>query len=249
MRHRVAHRKLGRVSEHRLALLRNQATALIRHERITTTLAKAKELRPFVERLITLAKRGIADGAGDEPRAARAPDRGARHGGSQDGRQAVRVDRAALRRAPGRVHGACCGPAAARATTRRWPRSSSSAASTRPTRRPGPPRTPEDRPRKGRPAWAAACAGWPGPPPGRGRGEILTPRASGCGGPFAPRRSRRRRAVRRLHSSRWLRPRRGRPWLPRSPARAGGPGPPRSVRTPCGRTRGRRWPRSVAARR
>ena len=63
MRHRVAHRKLGRVSEHRLALLRNQATALIRHERITTTLAKAKELRPFVERLITIAKRGIADGA------------------------------------------------------------------------------------------------------------------------------------------------------------------------------------------
>ena len=62
MRHRVAHRKLGRVSEHRLALLRNQATALIRHERITTTLAKAKELRPFVERLITIAKRGIADG-------------------------------------------------------------------------------------------------------------------------------------------------------------------------------------------
>ena len=63
MRHRVAHRKLGRVSEHRLALLRNQATALIRHERITTTLAKAKELRPFVERLITIAKRGLADGA------------------------------------------------------------------------------------------------------------------------------------------------------------------------------------------
>ena len=63
MRHRVAHRKLGRVSEHRLALLRNQAAALIRHGRITTTVAKAKELRPFVERLITIAKRGIADGA------------------------------------------------------------------------------------------------------------------------------------------------------------------------------------------
>ena len=63
MRHRVAHRKLGRVSEHRTALLRNQATALIRHERINTTLAKAKELRPFVERLITVAKRGIAEGA------------------------------------------------------------------------------------------------------------------------------------------------------------------------------------------
>ena len=63
MRHRVAHRKLGRVSEHRLALLRNQAAALIRHGRITTTVAKAKELRPFVERLITIAKRGIAAGA------------------------------------------------------------------------------------------------------------------------------------------------------------------------------------------
>ena len=63
MRHRVAHRKLGRVTEHRLATLRNQAQMLLRHERIDTTLAKAKELRPFVERLITVAKRGIADGA------------------------------------------------------------------------------------------------------------------------------------------------------------------------------------------
>ncbi len=63
MRHRVAHRKLGRVTEHRLATLRNQAQMLLRHERIDTTLAKAKELRPFVERLITVAKRGIEDGA------------------------------------------------------------------------------------------------------------------------------------------------------------------------------------------
>ena len=63
MRHRVANRKLGRVSEHRIALLRNQATALIRHERINTTVAKAKSLRPFVERLITIAKRGLAEGA------------------------------------------------------------------------------------------------------------------------------------------------------------------------------------------
>ena len=63
MRHRVAHRKLGRVTEHRIALLRNQAEALIRHERINTTVAKAKELRPFVERLITVAKRGIAEGS------------------------------------------------------------------------------------------------------------------------------------------------------------------------------------------
>ena len=63
MRHRVAHRKLGRVTEHRLATLRNQAQMLLRHERIDTTLAKAKELRPFVERLITVAKRGLVNGA------------------------------------------------------------------------------------------------------------------------------------------------------------------------------------------
>ena len=62
MRHRVSHRKLGRVTEHRIALLRNQAEALIRHERIETTVPKAKELRPFVERLITIAKRGLAGG-------------------------------------------------------------------------------------------------------------------------------------------------------------------------------------------
>jgi large subunit ribosomal protein L17 len=62
MRHRVAHRKLGRVSEHRLSMLRNQARDLIAHERIETTVPKAKELRPFVERLITIAKRGIAEG-------------------------------------------------------------------------------------------------------------------------------------------------------------------------------------------
>jgi large subunit ribosomal protein L17 len=57
MRHRVAHRKLGRVTPHRLALLRNLATALFERERIRTTLPKAKELRPFAEKLITLAKR------------------------------------------------------------------------------------------------------------------------------------------------------------------------------------------------
>ena len=62
MRHRVAHRKLGRVTEHRIALLRNQATALLRHEHLTTTVPKAKELRPFLERIITVAKRGLADG-------------------------------------------------------------------------------------------------------------------------------------------------------------------------------------------
>ena len=62
MRHRVSHRKLGRVTEHRIAMLRNQAAALILHERIETTVPKAKELRPFVERIITLAKRGLAAG-------------------------------------------------------------------------------------------------------------------------------------------------------------------------------------------
>ena len=62
MRHRVAHRKLGRVTEHRISMLRNQATALLRHEHIETTVPKARELRPFVERLITVAKRGIAAG-------------------------------------------------------------------------------------------------------------------------------------------------------------------------------------------
>jgi large subunit ribosomal protein L17 len=62
MRHRVAHRKLGRVTEHRIAMLRNQATALLRHEHLTTTVPRAKELRPFVERLITIAKRGLAAG-------------------------------------------------------------------------------------------------------------------------------------------------------------------------------------------
>jgi large subunit ribosomal protein L17 len=56
MRHNVAHRKLGRVTPHRIAMLRNMATALFERERIRTTLPKAKELRPFAEKLITLAK-------------------------------------------------------------------------------------------------------------------------------------------------------------------------------------------------
>jgi large subunit ribosomal protein L17 len=59
MRHNVAHRKLGRVTEHRISLLRNQAVALIRHERIQTTVPKAKELKSFVERIISVAKRSL----------------------------------------------------------------------------------------------------------------------------------------------------------------------------------------------
>jgi large subunit ribosomal protein L17 len=58
MRHRNAGRKLQRTSSHRAALFRNMAAALIKHEQITTTTAKAKELRPYVEKLVTLAKKG-----------------------------------------------------------------------------------------------------------------------------------------------------------------------------------------------
>ena len=58
MRHGISQRKLGRKSGHRPALFRNMAAALIKHEQITTTVPKAKELRPYVEKLITLAKRG-----------------------------------------------------------------------------------------------------------------------------------------------------------------------------------------------
>lgn len=58
MRHRVGGRKLQRTSAHRIALFRNMSAALIKHEQITTTVAKAKELRPYIEKLITLAKKG-----------------------------------------------------------------------------------------------------------------------------------------------------------------------------------------------
>jgi ribosomal protein L17 len=58
MRHKLGGRKLQRTSSHRRALLRNMSAALIKHEQITTTLPKARELRPYLEKLITLAKRG-----------------------------------------------------------------------------------------------------------------------------------------------------------------------------------------------
>lgn len=57
MRHGMAHRKLNRTHEHRKAMFANMACALIKHEQITTTLPKAKELRPIVEKLVTMAKR------------------------------------------------------------------------------------------------------------------------------------------------------------------------------------------------
>lgn len=58
MRHRAKHRQLSRTASHRKALLANMAASLFRHDRIETTEAKAKELRPYAERLITLARRG-----------------------------------------------------------------------------------------------------------------------------------------------------------------------------------------------
>lgn len=58
MRHGMKQRKLGRRSEHRLAMFANMAAALVKHEQITTTLPKARELRPFVEKLVTLGKKG-----------------------------------------------------------------------------------------------------------------------------------------------------------------------------------------------
>jgi len=58
MRHRIAHRKLNKTASHRKAMFANMSTSLIQHEQIVTTLPKAKELRPFVEKLVTLAKKG-----------------------------------------------------------------------------------------------------------------------------------------------------------------------------------------------
>ena len=58
MKHNIKHRKLNRTSSHRKALLMNLSNALIKHEQITTTLPKAKELRPFVEKIVTLGKKG-----------------------------------------------------------------------------------------------------------------------------------------------------------------------------------------------
>ena len=62
MRHGMAHRKLNRTHEHRKAMFANMASALIKHEQITTTLPKAKELRPIVEKLVTMAKKADKDG-------------------------------------------------------------------------------------------------------------------------------------------------------------------------------------------
>ncbi len=61
MRHRIKHRKLNRTSSHRKAMLANMAASLVKHEQIVTTLPKAKELRPYVEKLITMGKQAAAN--------------------------------------------------------------------------------------------------------------------------------------------------------------------------------------------
>jgi large subunit ribosomal protein L17 len=82
---------LGRVTEHRMAMLRNQATALLRYEHLTTTVPRAKELRPFVERLITIAKRGVA-GSRKSPSQGAASAAGAANGHLLTARRLVMHD-------------------------------------------------------------------------------------------------------------------------------------------------------------
>ncbi len=94
MRHGNANRKLNRTSSHRKAMFANMSAALIKHEQIVTTLPKAKELRPIVEKLITLGKRG-------DLHARRQAIASARRG---PGPQALRRARAALQGTPGRLY-------------------------------------------------------------------------------------------------------------------------------------------------
>ncbi len=111
MRHGYAHRKLGRTTSHRTAMFANMAASLIKHEQIVTTLPKAKELRPFVEKLVTLAKKGDlhARRHGHLPRPRR-----------RSGRQALRDPRPALQGAATAAISACSRPASATATTPPW---------------------------------------------------------------------------------------------------------------------------------
>ena len=169
MRHNLGYRKLGRVTEHRIALLRNQAIALLRHEKIETTMPKAKELRPFVERLITIAKRGVAAGDANGKSLARAP---AWCWPSCRTRKSSASCSTRLRRAspsgPAATR-ASCASASAAATRRRSRTSSSWAAST--TRQP-PPRPKARRKRRRRPRASANASGRP-------RSACATPKAEG----------------------------------------------------------------------
>ena len=127
MRHQVSGRKLGRTTAHRRAMFRNQLASLIEHERIRTTLPKAKELRPLAEKMITQGKRGHAS----------CPPPGAPLGrGSHADQEALRRDRAALRRASRAATPASSSSARAAATAPRWPSSSWSTGARRPPWRP-----------------------------------------------------------------------------------------------------------------
>ncbi len=144
MRHRVAYRKLGRITAHRISMLRNQSVALIRYERIETTVARAKELRPFVERIISIAKRSLTAPEGGAHGVTARRRVAARHRRPRGRDEAVRHDRAALRGPCRAATRGCFGWATGAATPRTSPKSSSSAAST--TRRPRP-RRPRPQPR------------------------------------------------------------------------------------------------------
>ena len=108
MRHGNAHRKLNRTASHRTAMFANMAAALIKHEQIVTTLPKAKELRPFVEKLVTLAKRGDLHAR----RLAIAADARRRPGQASCSTSSARATRTATAATP-----ACSRPASATATT------------------------------------------------------------------------------------------------------------------------------------
>ena len=95
MRHGNAHRKLNRTAEHRRAMFANMAAALIKHEQIVTTLPKAKDLRPIVEKLITLGKRGDLHARRQAIAQMRDID---------DGQEALRGDRPALQGPQRRLH-------------------------------------------------------------------------------------------------------------------------------------------------
>jgi len=111
MRHGKVHRKLNRTAEHRRAMFANMCAALIKHEQIVTTLPKAKELRPIVEKLVTLGKKGglaMRRQAISEMR------------DIDQTRKLFDVLAPPLQGPPGRLHPASSRPASAMATMRRW---------------------------------------------------------------------------------------------------------------------------------
>ena len=159
MRHRVAYRKLGRVTEHRISMLRNQAVALLRNERIQTTVPRAKELRPFVERIITIAKRSL-----------NAPEGSTHSASRRDGRFRVTspigrsspscstTSRRATLSGPAATR-ACSGSVTVGATALKSPKSSFSEANTTRTRRRRPKRVPPKAPTSPRRRrWVAGSA-------------------------------------------------------------------------------------------